>query len=267
MLWTNQTDPLGQAMRLAMQSSPHPFSSLAHIEIEVGRGGGRGDCRWLFVLSLVCRRHPPAATYLSHVALFRSVSLLSVHRHPTLPNRRTDPTLPCPSLPHGERAQTKRRSSAGRHPLLGFFLSFCVFFFCGAGWEAVWLVFGVFVLGWGHIVCPCLPVSIRSACRVACDLTVEFDSRARRGARRPRDGCCGLWALFFFSFFIRFSCELFVSSCPATWDGIVWRRFWYGLSLHVWREVWGSRGYCSQGTHSDRGLMAWAVWMVRVRER
>ena len=140
-------DPLGQATRLAMRSSPHPFSSLTHIDTE-GGGGGGGDSPSLFVLS----RHPPAATYLGHLPLFRSVSpcCLLVDIRPYITTT-ADPALP--TRPYLIVSGRKQRNGhlPGATPFLASFFRFilCFPFSARAGWEAVWLVLGVFVLSGG----------------------------------------------------------------------------------------------------------------------
>ncbi len=154
MLWTNQSDPLGKAMRLAMRSSPHSFSSLAHIDTEEGRGG---DCRrCLFhCLFVAVTRQPPPTSVISPsssnpsplvVCLPTSDLILSITMEQTLP-------YPNPSLPH-EWAQTKKWSSARRHPLPDLFLSVCVFFFSARrDGRLCGLFLGCLFLSWGHIVC------------------------------------------------------------------------------------------------------------------
>ena len=139
-------DPLGQATRLAMRSSPHPFSSLTHIDTQ-GGGGGGGDSPSLFVLS----RHPPAATYLSHLPLFRSVSprCLFVDIRPYIT---ADPALPTrPYLIVGGRKQRNGHLPGATPFLASFFCSFCVFFFlrgrdgrlCGLFWGCLSCLGGV----------------------------------------------------------------------------------------------------------------------------
>lgn len=97
-------------------------------------------------------------------------------------------------------------------------------------------------------------------------LTAEPDMMPG-GPEMDAVACCLFFSLFLF--FVRFSCGLFVSCCPATWDRIVLETglAWLGLSCEEGGVVEGTVPKLRYlHSHSGR-FTVWTVWTVRVRER